>query len=65
MSTGYQGPFGDEYIVGGFILKSIFFASNSKFFKQKYNWIAYIIISYIIVLLAQNQQALLFLFSFV
>ena len=23
-----SGPFGDEYIVGGFILKSIFFTSN-------------------------------------
>ena len=58
-----SGPFGDEYIVGGFILKSIFFTSNSKFFKQKYNWIAYIIISYIIVLLASQRMPTV-LFSF-
>ena len=59
-----SGPFGDEYIVGGFILKSIFFTSNNKLFKKNYNWIMYIIISYIIVILAsQRMPTILFSFS--
>jgi O-antigen ligase len=59
-----SGPFGDEYIVGGFILKTIFFTSNQKFFKQNYNWIFYIVCSYIIVILAsQRMPTILFSFS--
>ena len=61
-----SGPFGDEYIVGGFILKTIFFTSNHKFFKQNYNWIIYIVISYIIVILAsQRMPTILFSFSII
>ena len=61
-----SGPFGDEYIVGGFILKTIFFTSNNKFFRQNYNWIIYIVISYIIVILAsQRMPTILFSFSLI
>ena len=61
MEIDYPDHFGDEYIVGGFILKTIFFTSNHKFFKQNYNWIIYIIISYIIVILLAKECQLFYL----
>ena len=61
-----SGPFGDEYIVGGFILKTIFFTRNHKLLNKNYNWVFYIIISYIIVILAsQRMPTIMFSFSLI
>ena len=59
-----SGPFGNEYIVGGFILKTIFLTKKNELFKKNLNWIIYLFISFILVILAsQRMPTLIFSIS--
>ena len=61
-----SGPFGDEYIVGSFVLKTIFITRYNKYFQNNYNWLAYLLISFILVILAsQRMPALMFSVSLI
>lgn len=56
-----SGPFGDEYIVGSFILKTIFITKYNKYFENNYNWLVYLLISFILVILASQRMPSLML----
>ncbi len=56
-----SGPFGDEYIVGSFILKTIFITKYNKYFENNYNWLVYLFISFILVILASQRMPALML----
>ena len=56
-----SGPFGDEYIVGSFILKTIFITKYNKYFENNYNWLVYLLISFILVILASQRMPALML----
>ncbi len=56
-----SGPFGDEYIVGSFILKTIFITKYNKYLENNYNWLAYLLISFILVILASQRMPALIL----
>lgn len=56
-----SGPFGDEYIVGSFILKTIFITKYNKYFENNYNWLVYLLITFILVILASQRMPALML----
>lgn len=51
-----SGPFGDEYIVGSFILKTIFVTRYNQYLENKINWILYLLISFFLVILASQRM---------
>ena len=51
-----SGPFGNEYIVGSFILKTIFLTKKSEYFKKDFSWIIYLFASFILVILASQRM---------
>ena len=56
-----SGPFGDEYIVGAFLLKTIFFTRKDELFKNNLIWYIYLILAFSIIVLAyQRMPTILF-----
>ena len=49
-----SGPFGDEYVVGSFILKTIFITKYHKYFDNKINWLIYLLLAFVLVILASQ-----------
>ena len=61
-----SGPFGDEYVVGSFILKTIFITKYHKYLDNKINWLIYLILAYILVIFAsQRMPTLIFSISLI
>ena len=55
-----SGPFGDEYI-GEVYFKTIFITKYNKYFENNYNWLVYLLISFILVILASQRMPALML----
>ena len=61
-----SGPFGDEYVVGSFILKTIFITKYHKYFNNKINWLIYLLLAFVLVILAsQRMPTLIFSISLI
>ncbi len=61
-----SGPFGDEYVVGSFILKTIFITKYHKYFNNKINWLIYLLSAFVLVILAsQRMPTLIFSISLI
>lgn len=58
-----SGPFGDEYIVGAFILKTIFFVVNFNFFKKNLLRYSFLCLSLIIVILSMQRMPIILLIA--
>ena len=46
---------------GSFILKTIFITKYNKYFENNYNWLVYLLISFILVILASQRMPALML----
>ena len=47
--------------MGSFILKTIFITKYNKYFENNYNWLVYLLISFILVILASQRMPALML----